>query len=136
VTEVLAELGPLAQRHPVPMTVAYHDACHLLHGQRVKAPPRTLLAGIPELRVVSPVDSETCCGSAGIYNLVQPEAAADLGDRKAAALLATGADAIVAGNPGCLLQISAALRRTQTDSIPTVLHTVELLDRSLRGVSA
>jgi len=133
VTEVLAELDPVAHRHPVPMTVAYHDACHLSHGQRIRAQPRQLLAGIPELTVVSPVDSDTCCGSAGIYNLVQPEAATELGDRKAKALVATGAEAIVAGNPGCLLQISAALRRAQPDPIPTVLHTVELLDRALRG---
>ena len=133
VTEVLVELGPVAPRHPVPMTVAYHDACHLAHGQRVKAQPRALLAGIPELRVVSPVDAETCCGSAGIYNLVQPVAAAELGQRKAAALVRTGADAIVAGNPGCLLQISTALRHAQADPMPTVMHTVELLDRSLRA---
>jgi len=99
----------------------------------VKAQPRALLAGIPELRVVSPVDAETCCGSAGIYNLVQPVAAAELGQRKAAALVRTGADAIVAGNPGCLLQISTALRHAQADPMPTVIHTVELLDRSLRA---
>jgi len=136
VTELLVELGePLAPRHPVPITVAYHDACHLLHGQRVRSQPRDLLSAIPDLKVCSPVDAETCCGSAGVYNLLQPATAAQLGDRKAAALLATGATVIAAGNPGCLLQIAAALRRRgATDApAPTVLHTVELLDASLTG---
>jgi len=139
VTEVLADLSPLAARHPVPLTVVYHDACHLAHGQGVRTQPRSLLAGIPQLRVLSPVDAETCCGSAGVYNLFQPQTAAELGDRKAAALLATGADVVAAGNPGCVLQIAAALRRAGTDPPPTVVHTVQLLDASLRpgtGLSA
>jgi glycolate oxidase iron-sulfur subunit len=136
VTEVLVELGePVAPRHPVPVTVAYHDACHLLHGQRVRAQPRELLAAVPGLRLVSPSNAETCCGSAGVYNLLQPETAARLGDRKAAALLATGATVVAAGNPGCLLQIAAALRRADAADgpPPAVLHTVELLDASLSG---
>jgi glycolate oxidase iron-sulfur subunit len=137
VTEFLVSLGePVAERHPLPMTVAYHDACHLSHGQGVRTPPRALLAGIPLLTVVSPAEPDTCCGSAGIYNLVQPVTAAELGARKAAALLATGADAVVAGNPGCLLQIAAALRARPGASPPTLLHTVEVLDASLRGVPA
>ena len=136
VTELLVGLGePLARRHPIPTTVAYHDACHLLHGQRVRSQPRDLLTAIPDLRLVSPVDAETCCGSAGVYNLLQPATASQLGDRKAAALLATGAAVIAAGNPGCLLQIAAALgRRDAGDApAPTVLHTIELLDASLSG---
>jgi glycolate oxidase iron-sulfur subunit len=133
VTEVLVELGePLAPRHPVPMTVAYHDACHLSHGQRVRSQPRQLLAQIPSLKVVPVADADTCCGSAGVYNLLQPEAANELGTRKAAALRASGARAIVAGNPGCLLQISAALRRDGGADLPT-MHTVELIDASLTG---
>lgn len=132
VTEVLAELGPLAPRHPLPLTVAYHDACHLAHGQGVRAQPRALLDGIPQLRVVFPAEGEMCCGSAGVYNLLQRDTAAELGDRKAAALLATGASVVAAGNPGCVLQISAALRRAGADPAPTVVHTVQLLDASLR----
>lgn len=133
ITEVLVELGePLAARHPVPMTVAYHDACHLSHGQRVRSQPRQLLAQIPSLKLVPVADADMCCGSAGVYNLLQPEAASELGARKAAALRASGARAIVAGNPGCLLQISAALRRDGGVDIPT-MHTVELLDASLSG---
>jgi glycolate oxidase iron-sulfur subunit len=134
VTEVLVGLGaPLAPRHPLPLTVAYHDACHLLHGQRVRQPPRELLGAIPGLTVVPVTDAETCCGSAGVYNLLQPTAAAQLGDRKAAALIATGADVVAAGNPGCLLQIEAALRRRGGAAMPRVRHTVQLLDASLRG---
>jgi len=134
VTEVLVSLGePLTTRHPLSVTVAYHDACHLAHGQGVRSQPRELLRAIPGLTLVSVTDGEVCCGSAGVYNLLQPGAATDLGDRKAAALRATGADVVVAGNPGCLLQISAALRRGD-GSPPAVMHTVELLDASLRGV--
>ncbi|MBO0871002.1 MAG: (Fe-S)-binding protein, partial [Micromonosporaceae bacterium] len=131
ITEVLTELEPIAPRHPVPLTVAYHDACHLAHGQRVTRQPRELLAGIPELRLVEVPDGGTCCGSAGVYNLLQREPAAQLGDRKAAAILGLDPDLVVAGNPGCLLQIDAALRRAG-ESLP-LRHTVELLDISLRG---
>lgn len=136
VTELLVSLGePLARRHPLPVTVAYHDACHLSHGQGVRAQPRDLLAGIPGLRLVSPVDADVCCGSAGVYNLLEPATAAELGARKAAALRATGADVVAAGNPGCLLQIAAALRAADA-ARPAVLHTVQLLDASLRGSSS
>ncbi|MEN3310176.1 MAG: glycolate oxidase iron-sulfur subunit [Micromonosporaceae bacterium] len=131
VTEVLAELEPIAERHPVPLAVAYHDACHLAHGQGVTRPPRTLLAQIPALRLIEVPDGGTCCGSAGVYNLLQPEPATELGDRKARAILSTEADVLVAGNPGCLLQIDAALRRAG-ESLP-VRHTVEVLDASLMG---
>jgi glycolate oxidase iron-sulfur subunit len=130
VTEVLAMFDPVAPRHPLPMTVAYHDACHLAHGQGVRTPPRTLLGQIPALRVVEVPDGGTCCGSAGIYNLLHPEPASELGDRKAAAIRSTGAEAVAAGNPGCLLQISAALRRCGAD-LP-VRHTVEFLDAAMR----
>ena len=107
VHELLAADEPRAERHPVPLKVAYHDACHLAHAQQVRAQPRELLRGIPELELVEPADWELCCGSAGIYNLVQPEPAAELGRRKAANLAATGAEAIAAANPGCAIQISA-----------------------------
>jgi glycolate oxidase iron-sulfur subunit len=131
VCELLVGLGePLAPRHPVPMTVAYHDACHLSHGQRIRSQPRELLAGIPQLRVVPVAQADVCCGSAGVYNLLEPEAGAELGARKVAALRASGAEAVVAGNPGCLLQIAAASRRDGGPEIK-VLHTVEVLDASL-----
>jgi glycolate oxidase iron-sulfur subunit len=128
VHELLAEHEPQAQRHPLPMTVAYHDACHLAHAQQVRAQPRDLLRGIPGLELVEPADWEICCGSAGIYNLVQPEAAAKLGQRKAANLEATGAEAIAAANPGCSIQIAAHLER----EVP-ILHPMTLLDLSIRG---
>jgi glycolate oxidase iron-sulfur subunit len=130
VSEFLAELGPVAPRQPLPWTVAYHDACHLAHGQGIVDAPRALLAGVPDLRVVEVPDGGTCCGSAGVYNLLQPRPAAELGDRKAAAILATGAELVAAGNPGCALQIAAALRRA--GSPLKVRHTVELLDAALR----
>jgi glycolate oxidase iron-sulfur subunit len=131
VTEVLAEAGPLAKRHPVELRVAYHDACHLAHAQGVRWQPREVLRAIPGLELVEPEGWEICCGSAGLYNVFQPEAADALGRRKAEALLATGAEAIVAGNPGCALQIRAHLA-TMGGPLP-VYHPVEVLDASLRG---
>jgi glycolate oxidase iron-sulfur subunit len=130
VTELLSEYEPVAERGPVPMKVAYHDACHLAHAQGVRAQPRRLLRGVPELELVEPEDWELCCGSAGIYNLVRPEAADELGRRKADNLLATGAEAIAAGNPGCTLQITAHLER-RGRPLP-VLHPVEILELSIR----
>ena len=111
------------------MKVAYHDACHLAHAQGVRAQPRELLRGIPDLELVEPADWELCCGSAGVYNLVQPEPAAQLGERKARNLLDTGAEAVVAGNPGCALQITAHTERLGR-ALP-VLHPMELLARSI-----
>ncbi|MFC0039043.1 (Fe-S)-binding protein [Actinomadura rayongensis] len=130
--EFVDELGPRAERHPVPATVAYHDACHLSHAQRIRSQPRRLLAGIPELTVREIADPDVCCGSAGTYNLFQPEAAAQLGDRKAGTVRATGAELLVAANPGCSLQIATALRRQGTDI--AVAHTAQVLDASLRGL--
>ncbi|GAA3949169.1 heterodisulfide reductase-related iron-sulfur binding cluster [Actinomadura viridis] len=130
-TEFLVELGPRARRHPLPVTVAYHDACHLSHAQGVRAQPRALLGAIPELTVREVADPDICCGSAGTYNLLQPEAAAELGDRKAAGVRATGAELLVAANPGCSMQIATALERQGT-RLP-VAHTAEVLDASLRG---
>jgi glycolate oxidase iron-sulfur subunit len=129
VSEFLAEAGARAERRSVEMKVAYHDACHLAHAQRVRTQPRELLRGIPGLELVEPTDWELCCGSAGIYNLVQPEPAAQLGERKARNLLDTGAEAVVAGNPGCALQITAHTERLGRP-LP-VLHPMELLARSI-----
>jgi glycolate oxidase iron-sulfur subunit len=124
----------VAVRHPLPLTVAYHDACHLAHGQGVRTQPRELLRGIPGLRLVPIADPETCCGSAGVYNLLSPGPAGQLGARKAAAIRATGAKVVVAGNPGCLLQLRAALA---SDGGPPLLtmHTIELLDMALGRAS-
>jgi glycolate oxidase iron-sulfur subunit len=128
-TEFLAEAGTRAERRPVPMKVAYHDACHLAHAQHVRDQPRELLHGIPELELVEPREWELCCGSAGIYNLVKPEPAAELGERKARNLLDTGAEAVAAANPGCALQITAHTERLGKP-LP-VLHPMELLARSI-----
>ena len=129
VSEFLAHAGPRAERRPIEMKVAYHDACHLAHAQGVRAQPRELLHGIPGIELVEPADWELCCGSAGIYNLVQPEPASQLGERKARNLLDTGAEAVVAGNPGCALQITAHTERLGRP-LP-VLHPMELLARSI-----
>jgi glycolate oxidase iron-sulfur subunit len=130
-SEFLTELGPLAPRHPLPITAAYHDACHLAHAQRITAQPRELLRGIPGLRLTEIADAGTCCGSAGIYNLVQPGPARELGRRKADAVAATGADVLVSGNPGCALQISSALAECGT-RMP-MAHLAQVLDASIRG---
>jgi glycolate oxidase iron-sulfur subunit len=130
VTEVLAGVEARAPRHPVRMTVAYHDACHLAHAQGVRSEPRQVLAGIPGLTVVEPAEWELCCGSAGLYNMLEPEPAAELGRRKVANLTATGAAAVVAGNPGCALQITA-----HSQGALPVYHPVEVLDASINGRS-
>ena len=132
ISEILVELGPVAPRHPLPMVAAYHDACHLAHAQGVRSQPRQLLAGIPQLEVREIADPEICCGSAGIYNVLNPEPARELGDRKAAAVLATGAEVLVTANPGCLMQVASSIERTG-GSI-AMAHTVEVLDASIRGV--
>jgi glycolate oxidase iron-sulfur subunit len=132
ISEVLAGLEPAAPRHPLPLRVAYHDACHLAHAQGVRREPRAVLRSIPDLEVLEVPEGEICCGSAGIYNLIEPEPAAALGERKARNILDIHPDAIAAANPGCLLQINSALARLGA-SIPTV-HPVELLDASIRGV--
>ncbi|WP_157247953.1 (Fe-S)-binding protein [Nonomuraea typhae] len=130
--EWLAELGPVAQRHPLPVTIAYHDACHLAHAQGIRAQPRALLAAIPELVLREVPDAAICCGSAGTYNIFQPEAARDLGDRKAESVASTGARLLVSANPGCTMQIAAAM--TRAGGSIRVAHTAEVLDASLRGV--
>ncbi|HEY2129381.1 MAG TPA: heterodisulfide reductase-related iron-sulfur binding cluster [Streptosporangiaceae bacterium] len=138
-SEYLAELaasgeGARGARHPLPVTVAYHDACHLGHAQRITRQPRDLLRAIPELRLAELADGGTCCGSAGVYNLLQPEAAGQLGARKADAVLATGAPLVVSANPGCSLQIASAMAAAGVQQPPAVLHIAEVLDASLRGL--
>ena len=120
--------GPLA---PVSRTVTYHDPCHVAHGQKIRKEPRALLAQVPGLRVVELKEADWCCGSAGTYNLTQPEMAARLQARKVANIEATKADAVVTSNPGCIIQIVQGLR---AKGAPVeVLHIVELLDRAYGG---
>jgi glycolate oxidase iron-sulfur subunit len=132
ISEILTELGPVARRHPIRAVAAYHDACHLGHAQGVRLQPRELLAGIPELDIREIADADICCGSAGVYNVIKPEPARELGNRKAANVIATGASLLITANPGCLMQVDTALRR-QGKSI-RLAHTVEVLDASIRGV--
>jgi Fe-S oxidoreductase len=129
--EFLAGIGPAAPRHPLPVTAAYHDACHLAHAQRITREPRELLRAIPELNLVEVSDAGTCCGSAGVYNLLQPAAATELGARKAESVAATGAPLLISANPGCSLQIASALA-ARGQGI-AVAHTAEVLDASIRG---
>ena len=134
IAEALMEVGePRAKRHPINARVVYHDACHLAHAQGIRAEPRALLAAIPGVEVLTPVEAEICCGSAGIYNLVQPEPAEELGERKARNIAALKPDIIAAANPGCILQIAAAGRRLGFEW--TIVHPIELVDRSIKGQS-
>jgi glycolate oxidase iron-sulfur subunit len=129
ISEVLTELEPRAPRKEVKMRVAYHDACHLQHAQGVRAQPRRLLQGIPGIDLREIAESEICCGSAGIYNLLEPEAATELRDRKVQNIMRTGADVIVSGNPGCLLQIATGLEAAGKPL--RIMHLVEVLDQSI-----
>ncbi len=132
VTELLAELEPIAPRRPIAGRLAYHDACHLNHAQGVNAEPRSMLRQIPQLEVIDIPEAAICCGSAGIYNLVEPEAAEELGRRKVGNIAAVRPDAIATANAGCLLQI----RRHQGPgaSETPLFHPVELVDASIRGI--
>ena len=132
VSEIVAELGPSrAIRYPLALKVAYHDACHLAHAQGVRRQPRDLLRSIPGVELVPLADPEICCGSAGIYNLVEPDTARDLGDRKAAHIEAAQPDVVATANPGCTLQMAAAARRRGLAI--TIRHPIEILDASIRG---
>ena len=134
VSEILAELGPVAPRHPLELTIAYHDACHLAHAQGIRSQPRALLNAIPGLQLKEIAEPELCCGSAGIYNVINPEPARELGDRKAANIVATGAQVLVTANPGCLMQVTSAIERSGHPM--GMAHTIEVLDASIRGLPA
>jgi glycolate oxidase iron-sulfur subunit len=130
VTELLAELGPRAQRQPLgPLRVVYQDACHLRHAQGVADQPRALLAAVPGLELVEIERPDMCCGSAGTYNLLEPQAARELGERKARSILAVQPDLVATANPGCALQLAAAFRRAGRPDL-AVVHPVELVARS------
>jgi glycolate oxidase iron-sulfur subunit len=138
-SEFLSELadgsgGSVAVRHPLPVKAVYHEACHLGYAQGIRRQPRELLRTIPELDLAEVGDGGTCCGSAGVYNLLQPEAAGELGARKAAAVRATGASLVISANPGCSLQIASALAAAGSGDAPAVVHIAEVLDASFRGL--
>jgi glycolate oxidase iron-sulfur subunit len=131
ISEFLMTLGPIPPRNPLPMKVTYHDACHLCHAQQIRYQPRALLAMIPGLQLVPLEESEICCGAAGTYNLTQPEMSERLGRRKMDHIEATGADMVVTGNVGCILQIARKVK--ERGSPIEVAHPVDLLDRAYRG---
>ena len=130
VSEFLVRAGLTAPLGEVPRTVTYQDACHLVHGQKVRSQPRELLLSIPGLDLVEMQDPDRCCGSAGIYNIVQPEMSQQVLDAKMENVLATGTDCVVAGNPGCLLQLNVGLK--QHGRPAAAVHLVDLLDESIR----
>ena len=134
-SETLDGLAPTrVPRRALPLRVAYHDACHLAHAQGVRQEPRRLLAAIPGLTLVPLADAEICCGSAGIFNLVQPDMAAELGRRKATHISAAAPDIVVTSNPGCLLQLQAAARAD--GHTWQVVHIATLIDDSMRESTA
>ncbi len=128
ISEFLVALGPIPPRGSVPCKVAYHDACHLCHGQQIRSQPRALLAMIPGVEVVPLDESEICCGAAGTYNLTQPEMSERLGNRKMDRIEATGAEMVVTGNVGCIMQIARKIK--ERNSPVKVAHPVDLLDQS------
>jgi glycolate oxidase iron-sulfur subunit len=135
IQEFLGAIGLVSPLHPLqdqPLTLVYQDACHLLHGQKISLQPRQLLRQIPGVSVREPIDAALCCGSAGVYNMLQPEVAEELGQQKVTHLLNTGAVLIASSNPGCSLQILRHLE-LQGKSMP-VMHPIKLLDYSIRGV--
>ena len=126
------ELGPpRAPRHPLALRVAYHDACHLAHAQGVRQPPRDLLRSIPGLELLPFAEQEICCGSAGIYNLVEPEPRSSSAIARPATSTRVQPDVVATANPGCMLQIRAGAARQQQTW--TVVHPIELLDAAIRG---
>jgi glycolate oxidase iron-sulfur subunit len=131
VTEFLAALPPRATRHPLAVRAAYHDACHLRHAQRIVEQPRELLRGIPGLTLVEIADGDQCCGSAGVYNLLQPQSARQVGERKVANVLDAAPELLVSANPGCTLQIQSILRDRGLSL--RAAHPIEVLDASIRG---
>jgi len=131
VSQLLAQVPLNGRLRALPRTVTYHDACHLARGQRVRQEPRKILKAIPGLQLVELKESDFCCGSAGIYNLLHPDLAQQFLDRKIERIKETGADVVVSGNPGCSLQIEKGLKERGLNI--RVLHPVELLDWAYRG---
>jgi glycolate oxidase iron-sulfur subunit len=134
-SEMLIELGPVAPRHPLRLAVAYQDACHLGHAQKITRQPRELLRAIPELELRELAEPEICCGSAGIWNVLHPGPGRELGERKARFALATEADLLVSANPGCMMQIGRYVKGLSKGGMP-MAHTAQVLDASIRGLPA
>jgi len=132
VNELLAAMPARATRHPLSVRVAYHDACHLANAQGIRAQPRALLRSIPGLELCEIPDGDQCCGSAGTYNLTEPQAADAIGARKADNVVSTGAQVLAAANAGCTLQIQKMLR-ARGATMPAA-HPIEILDAAIRGV--
>jgi len=135
VHEFLAAVGLTVKLSPITeeeLTLVYQDACHLLHGQKISLQPRQLLRKIPGVQLKEPIDAALCCGSAGVYNMLQTAVADELGQQKVENLLNTGAKLIASANPGCSLQIKKHLN-LQGKEI-TLMHPMELLDYSIRGI--
>ncbi|PZO12747.1 MAG: glycolate oxidase, partial [Leptolyngbya foveolarum] len=134
VQEFLSDVGLSAQLHPLqaqPLVTVYQDACHLLHGQKISQQPRQLLQQIPGLILREPLDAALCCGSAGVYNMLQPEIAQELGQMKVNNLINTGATLIASSNPGCSLQIKQSMERQ--GKFVALMHPMQLLDMSIKG---
>ena len=131
ISEFLVQLGPVAKRNRIDVKIAYHDACHLAHAQKIRSQPRELLSAIPGVVLSDVPDSDQCCGSAGIYNLIQPKSAREIGLRKVENVLSVAPDLLVSSNPGCTLQIGK-LMRERGKSVPTA-HVIEVIDASIRG---
>jgi glycolate oxidase iron-sulfur subunit len=130
-TEFLGDLGMSARPGPLRARVTWDDPCHLLHGQKIREQPRALLAAIPGLDVVPLEEADWCCGSAGTYNVTQPDLARSILERKVANILRTGADTLVTANPGCLMQIQSGLRHAGSNV--RVVHLLDLLDEAYRA---
>jgi glycolate oxidase iron-sulfur subunit len=131
VNEFLATLEPRAPRRPLPLRVAYHDACHLAHAQRIRQQPRDLLRSIPALELVEIPEGDQCCGSAGTYNLFQPESAHEVGSRKVDNVRSVAPDLVASANPGCTLQMQAIARERGVEI--RAAHPIELLDAAISG---
>jgi glycolate oxidase iron-sulfur subunit len=130
VSEFLAGIEPVAERRPLPLRVAYHDPCHLAHAQRIREQPRELLRTIPGLELAEIPDGDQCCGSAGVYNLLEPESAAEIGARKVDNVLSVRADVLASANPGCTLQIQSIV--AERGGRLAAAHPIEILDAALR----
>jgi glycolate oxidase iron-sulfur subunit len=132
-TEYLADTGIRETPGTIDARATWDDPCHLLHGQKVREQPRALLAAIPGLKVVPLEEADWCCGSAGTYNVTEPDLARAVLERKVANVLRSGADVVVTANPGCLMQIQAGLHAARSQI--KVVHLMDLLDRAYGGAS-
>jgi glycolate oxidase iron-sulfur subunit len=129
INEFLAGVPPQAERRPLPLRVAYHDPCHLGHAQRIREQPRSLLRTIPGLELVEIPEGDQCCGSAGVYNILEPKSAAEIGARKVANVLSTAPDVVASANPGCTLQMASILAESGREVLSA--HPIEILDAAL-----